>query len=126
MTETRIQSFGVQPAMLTLPSPTTTIGASARIGIVCDATTYGMIPRCRTPKRAIRAPSRNPTVAPITNPTAASFAVKSAASSMYRASSGSPSRIGSKSAPTMSWRCGIVVELTGNGRVHPVDSQSFR
>lgn len=39
MTATRIQSFGVHPAMLTLPSPTTTIGASARIGMVCDATT---------------------------------------------------------------------------------------
>ena len=60
MTATRIQSFGVQPAMLTFPSPTTTIGASARIGIVCDATTYGMTPRCSTPKRAISAPSRKP------------------------------------------------------------------
>src|SRR5918994_2173309 len=78
ITETRIQSFGVQPAMLTFPSPTTTIGARARIGIVCEATTYGMIPRCKTPKRAISAPSRNPTVAPIANPTAASFAVNRA------------------------------------------------
>src|ERR671910_2761005 len=60
ITDTRIQSFGVQPAMLTLPRPTTTMGASARIGIVWDATTYGMTPRCRTPKRAIRAPRRNP------------------------------------------------------------------
>ena len=82
ITATRIQSFGVQPAMLTFPRPTTTIGASARIGIVCEATTYGMTPRWRTPKRAISAPSRKPIVAPIANPTAASLAVKSAASSM--------------------------------------------
>src|SRR3990170_1765444 len=126
MTATRIQSVGVQPKMLRLPRPTTTIGASARIGIVCDATTYGMTPRCSTPNRAMSAPRTKPVVAPIAKPTAASLAVKSAASRSRSASSGSPSRMGSNSAPTMSWRCGIVVELTTNGRVHPVSIHSRR
>ena len=34
-----------QPAMPFDPSPTTTIGAIARIGTVCDATMYGRMPR---------------------------------------------------------------------------------
>ena len=33
----------------------------ARIGIVCDATTYGITPRCSTRNWAITAPSENPT-----------------------------------------------------------------
>src|SRR5215510_12254503 len=37
MTETRIQSGGGDPLTETLPSPRTTIGARARMGIVCDA-----------------------------------------------------------------------------------------
>ena len=37
-----------QPATPFEPSPTTTIGAIARIGIVCEATMYGMKPRSRS------------------------------------------------------------------------------
>ena len=36
------------------------IGARARIGIVCDATTYGMIPRRSTSNWASTTPSENP------------------------------------------------------------------
>jgi hypothetical protein len=85
-----------------------------------------MTPRWSTAKRAMSAPRRKPMVAPIANPTAASFAVKSAASRRKRASSGSPSWSGSKRAPTMSCRCGIVVEFTGKGLVQPSSSQSQR
>ncbi len=55
------------------------MGAIATIGIVCEATTYGITPRRSTLKRAINAPSRKPMAAPNTKPTTASFAVKSAA-----------------------------------------------
>ena len=79
MTETRSHPLGVQPAIERLPRPTTTIGAMARIGIVCEATTYGIKPRWSIRKRAIAAPRAKPKMLPITNPTTASFAVKSAA-----------------------------------------------
>ncbi len=79
MIATRCHASGDQPSTATFPSPTTRIGAIATIGIVCDATTYGITPRCRTPKRAITAPSAKPINAPKTKPTTASFAVKSAA-----------------------------------------------
>ena len=36
MTATRSHPLGVQPAIERLPRPTTTIGAMARIGIVCE------------------------------------------------------------------------------------------
>ena len=39
ITDTRTQSGGGSPPIETLPSPRTTIGASARMGMVCDATT---------------------------------------------------------------------------------------
>ena len=126
MIETRSQSVGVQPEIVRLPSPTTTIGAIASIGIVCEATTYGIRPRWRIWKRAITAPSRKPTVAPIAKPTAASLAMNSAASSRRSMSKGPPSRVGSKSAPTMSCRCGSVVESTTKGRVQPVSIQIQR
>ena len=79
ITETRTQSGGGPPPIETLPSPRTTIGASARMGIVCEATTYGMTPRRSTSKCARTTPSTNPTTAPNRNPTAAARAVKSAA-----------------------------------------------
>ncbi len=107
MTETRTQSGGGDPPMLTLPSPRTTIGASARIGIVCDATTYGMIPRRSTSNWARITPSTNPMTAPKRNPTAAARAVKSAACRRYSHRS-SPVDVGSPSWSTMSWRCGSV------------------
>jgi len=51
-----------------VPSQTTTIGAMARIGTVCDATTYGKSPRssqreCAKPMartRPVTPPSANP------------------------------------------------------------------
>ena len=55
-----------------VPSPTTTIGAIASSGIVCEATMYGMKPRSRKRDcesataiaKPITAPSAKPTHAP--------------------------------------------------------------
>ena len=80
----------------------TTIGAIARIGIVCDATMYGMKPRWSSRDSESTTAIANPKIAPRTKPAAASFAVKSAASSSTSISSGPFRREGSKSWPTMS------------------------
>ncbi len=106
---------------------TTTIGATARIGIVCEATMYGRNPRWSSPECASTAPRVNPTTAPRTKPTAASFAVKRAASKRTSISSGPLRREGSKSWPTMSWTCGIVRSFASNWPMRrPVDSANQR
>ena len=79
ITATRTQSGGGLPPTETLPSPRTMIGARARIGIVCDATTYGMIPRRGASNWASTTPRANPMSAPMRNPTTAARAVKSVA-----------------------------------------------
>ena len=68
-------------------APTTTIGAIAIIGIVCDATMYGRKPRrSRRRSGAIATPSTKPTDGAIAKPMTASFAVKSAAVAELRRS----------------------------------------
>ena len=126
MTATRIQSAGVQPLIVRLPRPTTTIGAIARIGIVCDATMYGSRPRCSMRNCESTTPRTNPIDAPIAKPTAASFAVKSAECQSRVIRSGPPVCAGWKSWPTILWTCGMVMSLTANGCVQPVRIQSHR
>ena len=92
MIETENQSGNPRP-----PNQTTTIGATARIGIVCEATMYGRKPRCSSREWASRTPSTKPIEAPRAKPTAASFAVKSDASHRTSISSGPFLRDGSKS-----------------------------
>ena len=105
------------------PSQMTTIGAIARIGIVCEATMYGSNPRRRKVQWTSRTAMRKPPIAPSAKPTTASFAVKSAESQSTSMSSGPFRREGSKSWPTMSQVCGIVRSFTSNGRVKPAVSQ---
>ena len=68
-----------QPATPFEPSPTTTIGAIARIGTVCEATMYGRIPRSssRDCERATASPK--PTTPPRRKPASASLPVNHAA-----------------------------------------------
>ena len=126
MTETRSQSVGVQPAIERLPRPTTTIGAIARIGIVCEPTTYGIRPRWSIWYRAITAPSVKPTIVPIAKPTSASLAVKSAALKSNVINSSPSSWTGSNRAPTIDGSEGNVMSSTANGHVHPVARKSSR
>jgi hypothetical protein len=58
-------------------------------------------------------------IPPSTKPVAASLAVKSADLSRTWISMGPFAREGLKSCAKISWMCGIVVSLTGNGRVIP-------
>ena len=81
---------------------TTTIGAIARIGTVCEATMYGRKPRWSRRDCESATAIRKPAVAPSAKPTAASFAVNAAASSSTSIRSGPLRREGSKSWPTMS------------------------
>jgi hypothetical protein len=111
MIETENQSGKPLP-----PNQMTTIGATARIGIVWEATMYGRKPRWSRREWARTTPSTNPIEAPSTNPTAASFAVNSDASQSTSISSGPFRREGSKSWPTMSWRWGKVLSLTSKLR----------
>src|SRR3954454_65585 len=98
-------------------SQTTTIGAIARIGIVCDATMYGRKPRCSRRECTSTHARKKPTTAPSAKPTAASFAVNHAESRSTEMSSGPCVRDGSPSAWKIECRCGIVMSLTGNGCV---------
>ncbi len=93
------------------------MGATARIGTVCEATMYGMNPRWSSFDWNRSAPSTKPTVAPSANPITASFAVKSAAFSRTVISSGPLTRDGSNRALTIERRLGIVMSSTTNGRV---------
>ena len=113
-----------QPAMPFDPSPTTTIGAIARIGTVCEATMYGRIPRSsrRDCERATASPK--PTTPPRKKPARASLPVNQAALSSDRMSGGPPVVVGCQNAATTSCRCGIVVSSTTNGQVHCVVSQT--
>jgi hypothetical protein len=97
----------------------TTIGATTRIGTVCDATTQGRKPRWSSRKCASSTPSAKPSTAPSANPTAASLAVKAAASSrmVIRRGPTSPGRALAKRAWKMLCRCGIDVSSTRNGQV---------
>jgi hypothetical protein len=104
------------------PSQTTTMGATARIGTVWDATMYGRKPRNRISEWTRTMARRKPTEAPRRKPTAASFAVKSAASKRTEIKRGPFRRDGSNSWPNMSWMCGNVRSLTSNGQVSPTAS----
>jgi hypothetical protein len=109
-------------------SQTTTIGATTRIGTVCDATTHGRKPRRRTVKCASTTPSVKPRIAPSANPAAASFAVKRAAWNriVIRRGPTPPGRACSKSAWKMLWMCGIAVSVTVKGQVQCARIQSAR
>src|SRR6266545_533208 len=100
-------------------SQTTTIGATTRMGTVCEATTQGRKPRWRMRKCASRTPSAKPSTAPSAKPTAASFAVNAAASSRIVISRGptSPGRACSNSAAKILCRLGIDVSSTRKGHV---------
>ena len=89
-----ITATDCQPAF----SQTTTIGATARIGIVCDATMYGSSARCASRECTSPTASANPTTAPIAKPASASFAVNHAALSSTVIRSGPWERDGSPSA----------------------------
>ena len=69
-----ITATDCQPAF----SQTTTIGATARIGIVCDATMYGSTPRWASRECTSATARTKPTTAPIAKPASASFAVNHA------------------------------------------------
>ena len=113
-----------QPSTPFEPRPMTTIGAIARIGTVCEATTYGRTPRSRSREWTSTTASPKPKTAPRTNPASASFAVNQAASSRGWMRAGPPVVTGSLNALRMSWMCGIVVSSTRNGHVQPVVSHS--
>ena len=83
---------------------------------------YGRKPRCSSRDSESTTAIAKPTAAPSRKPAAASLAVNAAASSSTSISSGPFRRDGSKSWPTMSWMCGIVRSLTGNGCVSPTRS----
>src|SRR4051812_17040299 len=117
-----ITATDCQPAF----SQTTTIGATARIGIVCDATMYGSSARCASRECTSPTASANPTTAPIAKPASASFAVNQAASRSTVIRSGPWERDGSPSALKIVQRWGSVVLLTGNGHVQPVSTQTQR
>src|SRR3954453_2496530 len=109
-----------QAATWRLPRYTTTIGATARIGTACEATTYGRSPRCRIFHCDMKTPSAKPTEAPSTKPTAASFAVKSAACNSCTIRRSPTPAVGCwKSACTIVCTCGIDVLSTTKGRVQP-------
>ena len=97
----------------------TTIGAIARIGTVCEATTYGRTPRCITRECARIAPIAKPPTAPIAKPSAASFAVKSAALRSVTTRSGASGFGRSNNAGTIEWTCGMLVASTVNGCFQP-------
>src|SRR4051812_15409237 len=69
-----ITATDCQPAF----SQTTTIGATARIGTVCEATMYGRNARCASREWTSPTASRNPTIAPAAKPIMASLAVNQA------------------------------------------------
>jgi hypothetical protein len=100
-------------------SHTTTIGAIARIGTVCEATTYGRKPRWSIRECASSAPRTKPPVAPIAKPRAASFAVNAAALRSVTTSSGASGFGRSNSARNTVWMWGIEVSSTMNGCVQP-------
>ena len=114
-----ITATDCQPAF----SQTTTIGATARIGIVCDATMYGRSARCASRECTRPTARTKPTIAPIANPASASFAVNHADLSRTVIRSGPSKRDGSPSALKIVQRCGSVVLLTGNGHDQPVVAQ---
>src|SRR6476469_8114001 len=89
-----ITATDCQPAF----SHTTTIGATARIGIVCDATMYGSSARCASREWTSPTASANPTTAPIAKPASAAFPVNHAALSRTVIRSGPWERDGSSSA----------------------------
>src|SRR4051812_14560725 len=117
-----ITATDCQPAF----SHTTTIGATARIGIVCDATMYGSSARCGIREGTSPTAGATPMTAPIAEPASASFAVNHAASSRTVIRSGPCDRDGSPSALKIVQRWGSVVLLTGNGCVQPVSTQTQR
>src|SRR5439155_664968 len=105
----------------------TTIGATARIGTVCDETTYGSRPRWRRRHSESATPSRKPNVAPSAKPTSASLAVNQVACRSWTSRMSPVPEVGLRnSAARMSWMCGIVVESTTNGHVQPSRIQSQR
>ena len=73
-----ITATGIHTGRPLPPSQITTMGAIARIGTVCEPTTYGWKPRRNRFEKWKTTPIAIPTIAPITNPAAASRAVKSA------------------------------------------------
>ena len=81
-----------------LRATTTTIGATARIGIVCEATMYGRSARWASREWTSPTASANPTTAPIAKPASASFAVNHAEWRSTVISSGPCERDGSPSA----------------------------
>jgi hypothetical protein len=117
-----ITATDCQPAL----SQTTTIGATARIGIVCDATMYGRNARCASRECTSSTASTKPRIAPPRKPTIASLAVNHAECRSTEMSSGPCSREGCQSASTIVCTCGRVVSLTGNGHVQPVSTQIQR
>ena len=127
MTETRIQSVGVQPAIERLPRPTTTIGAIARIGIVCEPTTYGISPRCRTRKlRNHRAEGEADHAADDEADERLLSGEERGVEEELRRRSCPSSCTGSKSEPTIDESDGIVMSSTVNGHLHPVARNSSR
>ena len=68
-----------QPATPFEPRPTTTIGAIARIGTVCDATMYGRMPRSSRRDCESTTASAKPIAAPSRKPASASLPVNHAA-----------------------------------------------
>src|SRR4029079_19564713 len=117
-----ITATDCQPAF----SQTTTIGATARIGIVCEATMYGSSARCASRECTSPTASCKPTISPIANPARASLAVNHADFSSTVIRSGPWDRDGSPSALKIVQRWGSVVSLTGNGCVQPVVTQTQR
>src|SRR5438874_10423811 len=105
---------------------TTTIGAIARIGIVWLATMYGSRPRCSSRECTSTIPSAKPTTAPSPKPTTASLAVKSDLCNSTVISAGWLTCTGCPNALKIVHRCGIEVESTTNGQLHPVDDQIHR
>src|SRR5437764_11876718 len=116
-----ITATDCQPAF----SQTTTMGATARIGIVCDATMYGRKARCISRECTSATARKKPTIAPPAKPIIASFAVNHADFSSTVISSG-PADVCLPSAAKIVCRCGSVVSSTLNGHAQPVSIQTQR
>ena len=116
-----ITATGIHTGSPWPPSQITTIGAIARIGTVCEPTTYGWKPRRRRFEKWKTTPIAMPTTAPMRKPAAASRAVKSAFSKRSCASGGCSVAAGSHSLLTMSCNGGIAYASTLNGFVQPVE-----
>jgi len=84
--------------------PTTTIGAIARIGTVCEATMYGMIPRSRKRDCDSTTARRKPIVPPSRKPARASLPVNQAAFSSERIRGGPPVVVGLGSKGVAGWK----------------------